>query len=126
MSGAKIFLVDIDGTICDDIPNEQSELFSTAQPYVGAKEILNGYIDEGHEVHYFTARREQHRKVTEEWLENNGFRYSSLVMNKPRIKDGQEYVWIDNKKIRGITFKGKWSKLVEKVKKILVFDDSQP
>jgi len=65
--------------------------------------------------------------VTEKWLNDNGFKYHGLITDKPRIKDAQEYVWIDNIPIRGITYKGKWSPIVEKqlfcdeVKSMLMF-----
>jgi predicted secreted acid phosphatase len=121
----KVFLVDIDGTVCDDIPNEEPERFATAKPYPDAQHILKEWKEAGHQIHFFTARREEHREVTEAWLSENGFEYDSLVMNKPRIKDGQEYCWVDNKKVRAVTYLGKFSKLVEKEKKILVFDEPQ-
>jgi hypothetical protein len=44
------------------------------------------------------------------------------VMDKPRIKEGQEYVWIDNKKVRAITYLGTWSDLKEVDAKIQVFE----
>ncbi len=43
----KVFLIDIDGTICDDIKNEESYLYLTAQPLPNAKEIINKWYDEG-------------------------------------------------------------------------------
>jgi hypothetical protein len=116
-----IMLIDIDGTICDDIPNEMSHTFPDAEPLPGAIEKINNWREEGAEIHFFTARTEEHRKVTEEWLDKWGFNYNSLVMNKPRISEGQEYVWIDNRYVRAITFKGIWSNLVEHTKKILSF-----
>lgn len=42
-------------------------------------------------------------------------------MNKPRISDGQEYIWIDNKKVRAVTYLGNWSELVEVDAKIQIF-----
>jgi len=57
----KIFLIDIDGTICDDIKNEDSHLY-------------------------------------------------------------QEYVWIDNRKVRAITYLGTWSELKEVDAKIQTFE----
>jgi hypothetical protein len=44
-------------------------------------------------------------------------------MDKPRIQDGQEYVWIDNRKVRAITYNGVWSELVETDAKIKVFEN---
>jgi len=37
----RVYLVDIDGTICDDIKNEESHLYSDAKVYDGALEELN-------------------------------------------------------------------------------------
>ena len=37
----KVFLIDIDGTICDDIKNEDSHLYPTAKPFSEAKKIIN-------------------------------------------------------------------------------------
>lgn len=121
----KVYLVDIDGTICDDIPNETPELFATAKPFKDAIAILKEWKNAGHQIHFFTARTEAHREVTEKWLLDNGFEYDSLVMNKPRIKDGEEYVWVDNKKVRAVTYLGTFTKLVEKTRTILVFDEPQ-
>jgi hypothetical protein len=44
-------------------------------------------------------------------------------MDKPRIKDGQEYFWVDNRKVRAVTYKGNWTELIEKKVKISVFED---
>jgi uncharacterized HAD superfamily protein len=84
--GVKNYLIDIDGTICDDIPNEEPERMSTAKLYPDALETLNKWYDEGHLICFFTSRVEDHREVTEDWLENNGFKYHSLVMGKPMGK----------------------------------------
>lgn len=118
-----IFLIDIDGTVCDDIKNEDSHLYSTAQVLPGAVEQCNQWYESGAQIHFFTARESKDREVTELWLRRHGFLYHSLVMDKPRIKDGQEYVWVDNRKVRAITYKGIWSDLVEHTKKILSFKE---
>jgi uncharacterized HAD superfamily protein len=117
----KVFLIDIDGTVCDDIKNEESHLFPTAKPIEGAKEIINKWYDEGNVITFFTARESKDRVVTENWLKKNNFKYHGLVMDKPRIKDGQEYVWIDNRKVRAVTYLGTWSELKEVQAKIQVF-----
>jgi uncharacterized HAD superfamily protein len=119
----KVFLIDIDGTVCDDIKNEESYLFPTAKPIEGAKEIINKWYDEGNSITFFTARESKDRVVTENWLKEKGFKYHGLVMDKPRcLNNNCEYVWIDNRKVRGVTFNGVWSELVEKTKKILTFN----
>jgi len=116
-----IFLIDIDGTICEDIKNEDSHLYATAAPIPGAAEQINKWHNEGHTITFFTAREEKDRLVTLMWLVRNGFHFTSLVMDKPRCIDGEEYVWVDNRKVRAITFKGIWSDLVQLTKKILSF-----
>ena len=120
-SNTKVFLIDIDGTICDDIKNEESHLYPTANHFPNALEIINQWYDEGHVITFFTARESKDREVTEVWLKEHGFKYHGLVMDKPRIKNNQEYVWIDNRKVRAVTYLGTWSELTEVDAKIKVF-----
>ena len=42
--GIKNYLIDIDGTICDDIPNEEPERMATAQVYPDALKTLNKWF----------------------------------------------------------------------------------
>jgi hypothetical protein len=117
----KLFLIDIDGTICDDILNEDSHLYPDANVFPKALEIINKWYDEGNVITFFTARETKDREVTLQWLDKHGFKYHGLVMDKPRINDQQEYVWIDNKKVRAITYLGTWSDLKEVDAKIQIF-----
>ena len=117
----KLFLIDIDGTICDDIRNEDSHLYPTANVFPKALDIINKWYDEGSVITFFTARESKDKLVTEEWLEKHGFKYHGLVMDKPRINDHQEYVWIDNKKVRAVTYLGNWTELKEVDAKIQIF-----
>ena len=117
----KLFLIDIDGTICDDIRNEDSELYPTANVFPRALEIINKWYDEGNVITFFTARESKDREVTLKWLDKHGFKYHGLVMDKPRINDEQEYVWIDNKKVRAVTYLGNWTELKEVDAKIQIF-----
>ena len=114
----KNFLIDIDGTICDDIPNEEPERMGTCLPYVDALKIVNKWYDEGHIITFFTSRTEEHRQVTEEWLKKHDFKYHGILMNKPR---GGNYHWIDNHIVKATRFKGRFTDLVVKEKKIEVF-----
>ncbi|MEM6316881.1 MAG: phosphoheptose isomerase [Bacteroidota bacterium] len=117
-SGVKNFLVDIDGTVCDDIPNEEPERMSTCLPYPDALDIINKWYDEGHIITFFTSRTEEHREVTEKWLKKHDFKYHGLLMGKPR---GGNYHWIDNHIVKATRFKGKFTDLVVKTKEIEVF-----
>lgn len=110
----KILLCDIDGTICEDIPNEQVERMATAEVFPDAKDRLGRWYRDGDEIHFFTSRTEDMREVTETWLKENDFKYHTLIMDKPRIKDGECYYWIDNKPVKGVTHKGRWTELVKK------------
>lgn len=119
---SKIYLVDIDGTICDDIRNEDSHLYPSAKPYKNSREILNKWFDEGHTITFFTARTEKDREVTEKWLKDNNFKYNGLIMNKPRIQENQIYHWIDNKPVKATTYLGNWGELIKETKIIEVFE----
>ena len=114
----KNYLIDIDGTICDDIPNEQPERMSNANVYPEALKTLNKWYDQGHIITFFTSRLEIHRDVTEKWLQQQGFKYHSLLMEKPR---GGNYHWIDNHIVRATRYDGNFTDLVEKNVKIQVF-----
>lgn len=115
----KNYLIDIDGTITDDVPNEEPERMATCLPYPDALEILNKWYDEGHIITFFTSRTEEHREVTEAWLKEHGFKYQGLLMNKPR---GGNYHWIDNHIVRATRFKGKFTDLIIKKKNVEVFE----
>ena len=80
----KNYLIDIDGTVCDDIPNEEPERMATAEVYPDALETLNRWYDQGHIITFFTSRTEDHRVVTEAYLKKHGFKYHGMVMGKPR------------------------------------------
>jgi hypothetical protein len=118
--GKKNFLIDIDGTICEDIPNEEPERMADAALFDGALDACNGWYDEGHLVTFFTSRTEAHRAVTEAWLDRHGFKYHGILFGKPR---GGNYHWIDNHIVRATRYNGKFTELVEKAVTIEVFKD---
>lgn len=114
----KNYLIDIDGTICDDIPNEEPERMATAALYPDALETLNKWHEQGHYITFFTSRVEEQREVTEIWLNENGFKYHWLLMGKPR---GGNYHWVDNHIVRATRFDGKFTDLIDKEATIQVF-----
>ena len=89
-----------------------------AKVYSDALVTLNKWFDQGHIITFFTSRVEEHREVTELWLNKNGFKYQDLLMNKPR---GGNYHWVDNHIVRATRFSGKFTDLVEEEVKIQVF-----
>ena len=115
------YLIDIDGTICDDIPNEEPERMKTAKVYPEAQQTISKWYAEGHIITFFTSRAEEHREVTEDWLEINNFPFHGIVMGKPR---GGNYHWIDNHIVRATRYSGIFSDLVMKHASIEVFENS--
>ena len=118
--GIKNYLIDIDGTITDDVPNEEPQRMVTCLPYEGSVEMINEWYDEGHIITFFTSRSDEHRDVTEKWFETHGYKYHNLLMNKPR---GGNYHWIDNHIVRATRYQGKFTKLVNKEVTIQAFNE---
>jgi len=114
----KNFLIDIDGTITEDVPNEEPERMSSCEPFPDALATLNKWYDQGHIITFFTSRTEEHRTVTTEWLERHNFKYHGLLMGKPR---GGNYHWIDNHMVRATKFKGRFTDLITETRDIEVF-----
>jgi len=114
----KNYLIDIDGTITDDVPNEEPQRMAVVIPYAGSVETLNKWYDEGHIITFFTSRTEEHRQVTEAWLDKWGYKYHGLLMNKPR---GGNYHWVDNHIVKGTRYEGVWTDLVKEERIIEVF-----
>lgn len=107
--GMKNYLIDIDGTVCEDIPNEEPERFATAYELPGALEFVNNLHLNGHIITFFTSRKEDHRDATESWLNNHGFKYHGIVFGKPR---GGNYLWIDNADVQAVQYKGGFDGLI--------------
>ena len=116
----KNYLIDIDGTVTEDVPNEEPERMLTCEPYPDALEVLNNWYEEGHIITFFTSRTEDHRAYTEKWLKMHNFKYHGLLMGKPR---GGNYHWIDNHLVKATRFRGKFTELIRVSKDIEVFND---
>ena len=111
-NGTKNFIIDIDGTICDDIPNEEAWRMASAEELPNAKNTINEWYDNGHIITFFTARTEEHREVTETWLKDHDFKYHALIMNKPR---GGNYIVIDNHMFVASHYQGNWDQVQTEV-----------
>ena len=116
----KNYLIDIDGTVTDDIPNEEPWRMLDCLPYEGSVEIINRWFSEGHIITFFTSRTEEHRAITDTWLQKNGFRFHNLLMGKPR---GGNYHWIDNHIVKATRYNGKWTPLTTIKTNIEVFEE---
>ena len=118
-NGVKNYLIDIDGTVTEDVPNEEPERMATCLPYEGSVDMINTWYNDGHIITFFTSRTDEHEIVTKQWLDKHGFKYHYLLLNKPR---GGNYHWIDNHIVRSTRYDGKWSELVKKEHTIEVFE----
>lgn len=85
-------MVDIDGTICTNTAGD----YKSAEPFMDRIAKLNELYDQGHEIHYWTARG---GTTGFDWsllllkqLEDWGAKYTSANIGKP-VYD----VWIDDK-----------------------------
>ena len=59
-----IWLIDIVGTVCEDIPNEQAYLFGAAKPLPGALRKVKEFYERGDRVTFFTSRTSEHAEIT--------------------------------------------------------------
>ena len=88
------YMVDIDNTICY---NENSN-YEQSQPDMKRIAKLNKLFDEGHELHYWTARGGNSGKdwteLTKKQLDDWGVQYTSINMKKP-VYD----VWVDDRAV---------------------------
>lgn len=113
------FLIDIDGTICEDVPNEEPERMRTCAELPGAHEQVNKWYDEGHIITFFTSRLEAHRGITEQWLHDHGFRWHGIIFGKPR---GGNYHWIDDRPVKATLYKGHFGEFVKVQQEAEVFE----
>lgn len=107
--GRRNFIIDIDGVVCEDVPNEEPERMVTAAEIPGLKGKIDEWKSQGHIISFFTSRTEDLREVTENWLREHGFVYDHIIFNKPR---GGNYHYIDDGEIKAVKFKGQLEDLV--------------
>ena len=119
-SDIKNFIIDIDGTITEDVPNEEPERMVTCKPFPDALKTINKWYDEGHIITFLTARTTEHYQVTIDWLNKHGFKFHGLMVGKPR---GGNYHFIDNHIIKATRYLGKFTELTEKTTTIEVFEE---
>lgn len=95
------YMVDIDNTICY---NENSNYKDSKPDHVRIAK-LNALYDEGHEIHYWTARGGNSgidwTELTHQQLKDWNVKHSSITMKKP-VYD----VWIDDRAINADDFFG--------------------
>lgn len=84
-------IIDIDGTICKELPTFERGL---AIPQLGAVESINKLYDSGETIIFYSSRGWSEYKMTKDWLDRFGFKYHQLLLGKPIGK-----VWIDDRAI---------------------------
>ncbi|MDA4129132.1 MAG: phosphoheptose isomerase [Thaumarchaeota archaeon] len=112
-------MIDLDGVVCEHVDNSAPDLMITAEEIKGARTWINSRYDSGATICFFTARLEEHRAITETWLNTHGFKYHKIIFGKPR---GGNYHYIDDKRVQATTFNGKFSPLIKKSVGIEVFE----
>jgi hypothetical protein len=75
-----VIMIDIDGTVCNELSPFDRPL---AKPLPGAVARVNSYVEAGHVVVFWTGRGWDQHRTTKKWLDDNGFKYSELLMGKP-------------------------------------------
>jgi hypothetical protein len=82
-SNHKVFVIDIDGTIC----SQDGANYQNAEPFPSVIRKVNKLYDAGHKIIFFTARGSttgtDWRKLTLEQLKLWGVRYHQLELGKP-------------------------------------------
>lgn len=85
-------VVDIDGTICTNTKGD----YQSAEPFMDRIAHLNKLYDEGHEIHYWTARGSNTgidwTTLTRQQFANWQVKYTTLKLGKPAYD-----IWIDDK-----------------------------
>lgn len=88
------YMVDIDGTICTNTNGD----YQKSKPYVKRIEHFNKLFDEGHEIHYWTARGSNSgidwTLLTKRQFADWQVKYTTLKLGKPAYD-----LWIDDKAI---------------------------
>lgn len=86
------YIVDVDGTICTKTDGD----YANAKPILHRIEYFNKLFDDGHEVHYWTARGGNTGKdwteLTHQQFNEWKIKYTSLKLGKPTYD-----VWVDDK-----------------------------
>ena len=93
------YMVDIDGTVCSSTNGD----YHSAVPFTDRIRHFNQLFDQGHEIHYWTARGGSTgidwTALTTQQFADWQVKYTSLRMHKPTYD-----IWIDDKAINVETY----------------------
>jgi hypothetical protein len=79
---ARVYVIDIDGTITLD-PKINYKKYEKARPNLKVIEAINELFNRGHIIYLFSARHEEDREVTKKWLKQNKVKWNKLILGKP-------------------------------------------
>lgn len=81
----KVINVDIDGTLTieKETVTWSEGAYKKAIPNKDTIARINHLFDEGHQIVLWSARLEEDRKVTVDWMKKHGVKYTKLVLDKP-------------------------------------------
>ncbi len=111
----KIFLIDIDNTICKTNKN----FYKLSKPYKSRIEVINKLYDQGHTIKFFTSRymgrskdnqskaKSKGYRLTEKQLKEWNCKYNQLIFGKP-----SHDISIDDK---SIFYNNNWFKELNKL-----------
>ena len=93
-TNCRSFMIDIDGTIC----NTHNSDYLKSIPRAKNIALFNKLYDQGHQIHYWTARGANSGKNWDEFtvmqLKQWNVKYTTINMGKPHYD-----IWIDDKAI---------------------------
>ena len=93
------YMVDIDGTICVTTNRD----YENSIPIQSRIDYLNQLFDEGHEIHYWTARGSSSGKdwynLTMYQLNSWGCKFTTARVGKPDYD-----IWVDDKAVSDMDF----------------------
>lgn len=91
-----IYAVDIDGTLTEDDTNPENWFrYAEMKPIRETIAKINDLYMKGETIILFTARFEEDRQVTVNWMKINGVKYHRLIMDKLRAD-----VYVDSASMR--------------------------
>jgi hypothetical protein len=92
-------IIDVDGTICTNTYGD----YENAKPYPARIQKLNRLYDEGHEIHYWTARGSSSgldwTELTHKQIKQWGCKYHTISLGKPSYD-----MWVDDKAFNSETY----------------------
>ena len=114
----KNYSLDIDGTICGNILNEESWRIKNTNAYSNELKTINKWFDSEHIRYFLSNRTEEHREIIKSWLKNHKFKYHGIIFGKTR---GRNYHWIVDYIVRATKFNGKFTDLIRKNRQLQIF-----